>query len=180
MFKKLKNYKFFILLGLSVSLLSGCAGVASLPGSGETTNAEFYKTNDDFLAILDKLTPGMSQSEVFSILQRKREDFIALDRSQLLAVIYGSSETKIQNNNLLQSLYGYNLAYKTIESSHGFSSPIRIRTDKSGYSYKVSLIFHQGFLFEKPIISGGLVNKSSSSTIFDYITPSKVLDHVVL
>jgi hypothetical protein len=88
-------------------------------------------------------------------------------------------ETQQPSNHLLQSLYGYKFTFKVIEHTHGFSSPIRIRTNETGYSYIVYLIFRDNKLFERPVVSGGNVNNTSSGTLFDYLTPSTVMKHAV-
>jgi hypothetical protein len=179
----------FLFAFLGILFLTGCSGYLPVPGGNETTNQEFYETDDDLFLALNKLQPGMSEAQVFTVLDRKKEDFIKLDRYEILDVLYGGSDTELQQgvseqnqqNHLLQSLYGYRFSFKKIETEHGLSSPIRMKTDEDGYNYTVSLIFRngyyeEGFLFEKPVIAGGKVHNSYSSTIFDYLNPGIVLD----
>lgn len=173
-----------LLLIVGFVILTGCAGVLPVPGGDKTINKTFYKTDEDLLLALGKVDIGISEEEVFTTLDRKKEDFIKLDRYNILEVLYGGSDTELQQrvagqnhqNHLLQSLYGYRFSFKSVETGHGLSSPIRLRTDEEGYDYTVSLIFRNGYLFEKPILSGGKVKSSYSSTIFDYLNPGIVLD----
>lgn len=158
-----------------------------MPGGDETTNRTFYKTDEELLDAIDRLQPGMSEDRVFSALARRREDFTKLDRSEILKVLYGGSDAELESrfeeqestNHLLQSLYGYRFTFKIVKREHGFTSPIRIRTDESGYNYTVNLIFRDGVLFEKPAISGGVVNNTRSGTLFDYLNPGLILNRTV-
>lgn len=163
--------------------LTGCAQYLPVPGGDETTNRSFYETDHDFLKTLESLNPGMAETDVFVQLHRQRDDFIKLERSEIVQVLYGGSGMELKPHSLspeparhlLHSLYGYKFDFKVVERSHGFSSPIRIRTNEAGYNYTVYLIFQNGRLFEAPVLSGGHVNKTSSGTIFDYLTPSTLM-----
>jgi hypothetical protein len=168
-------------------IFQGCASYLPVPGGDKTTNQDFYQTEEHFLKALDRLSRGMPERKVLNVLERKKGDFLKLDRSEIVEVLYGGSdvemqhgiETKQPSNHLLQSLYGYKFTFKVIEHTHGFSSPIRIRTNETGYSYIVYLIFRDNKLFERPVVSGGNVNNTSSGTLFDYLTPSTVMKHAV-
>lgn len=182
----LRALSVFVLFGF-LSVLPGCAGILPVPGGDETTNKDFYKTDQELLDAISKLRPGMAEDEVFSVLEREESDFVKLDRSDIVKALFGGSDVELEqglerqgpDNHLLQSLYGYRFSFKVVEREHGFSSPIRIRTHESGYSYTVYLIFKDGALYEKPIISGGVVNNTSSGTLFDYLTPSTVIKHSI-
>jgi hypothetical protein len=166
--------------------VAGCAGTAPVPGGSDTENLSFYKSKEDLLARLDTLAPGTPESIVFQRLDRKPSDFTILKRDEIMTALLGSSNVEVHDavrgqelaKTVLQSLYGYRLNYTNIEREHGFTSPIRIRTDENGYSYIVTLIFRDGRLYERPIVTGGVVNKNSSKTIFDYINPSTFLSRV--
>jgi hypothetical protein len=41
----------------------------------------------------------------------------------------------------------------------------------------VTLIFQDGKLFAKPILTGGVVNNVTSGTIFDFITPGTIINY---
>jgi len=161
-------------------LLAGCAGRAPVPGGNDSTNEGFYKDPDDFKVRLSRLQIGMAEEEVFAQLGRYRTDFITLSRQEIVTALFGGGSLQVpgdpaaQNALLynLQSLYGYKLEYKNVKRKLGFSSPIRVRTDESGFDYTAILIFQQGRLFEKPVISGGTVNDKSSKTVFDWLNPS--------
>lgn len=166
-------------------LLVNCAGIAPVPGGNDSVNQSYYGTENDLLDRLKMLNIGMSEEEVLSILGRKRDDLIRLQRSDVLFALYGSGNVEISDGNLegetgksfLQSLYGYKLNYKIVKRKIGFSSPIRIRTDEKGFDDTVTLIFRDNKLFDQAILTGGIVNSSSSSTLFDYLNPGRIIDY---
>lgn len=168
-------------------VLAGCAGFLPVPGGGEAVNRSFYAMPDDLLARLGNMHPGMNEADVYAALGRGKEDMIRLERNQIVTALYGSTSVEFRDgapeheegSRFLQSLYGYRLYYKAVEREHGFSSPIRIRTDESGFDYAVTLIFREGILYERPIVAGGVVNRSSSHTFFDYISPGTVITKTV-
>lgn len=162
----------FALAGVPV----GCTGVMPVPGGSETVNESFYQSEEDLLAHLNTLEKGMPQQEVFMRLGRSEDDLIRLSREEVVKALFGDHQADI-GGDLVQSLYGYRLNYKVVKRKHGFSSPIRIRTDEKGFDYSVSLIFREGVLYEKPLVSGGMERGASSHTIFDYVTPGTLLDH---
>ena len=175
---------FFMKTMFLALFLTGCAGHIPVPGSSEAVNPAFYSTEQDLLERLGQLKPGMTESEVFAKLGHSGEDLMRLERSQVVTALYGSSAVEFhdgsdqpeEDSRFLQSLYGYRLEYKIIKREHGFSSPIRIRTDEKGFDYAVTLIFREGALYEKPILTGGVVNRSSSKTFFDYLNPGTIID----
>ncbi|MCB9963836.1 MAG: hypothetical protein H6855_02320 [Rhodospirillales bacterium] len=163
-------------------LLQGCSSVLPVPGGNETCNEGFYKTEDEFLSALKRLNIGMEEEDVFLILGRKKEDLSVLDREDILNLLYGGKNSEIyfyvKNDNIdLSKINGYRFTYKVVQSEHGFSSPIRIRTKEHGYNYTVSLVFQNERLRDAPIVSGGPVNKTHSATVFDYLSPKTVLNH---
>jgi len=128
--------------------LAGCADIAPVPGGTDSINISFYGTKEELLARLTGLVPGTPEKE----------------------------EDDTSREDVLHALYGYRLNYKNVKRRHGFSSPIRVRTDEKGFSYAVTLIFYEGWLFEKPIVTGGVINESSSATIFDFLNLGTVVD----
>lgn len=128
---------------------------------------------------------GMTETQVLSILNRSEKDLKRLQRNEILTALYGSSAVEFRDGKIgqdaqsqfLQSLYGYSLQFKNVEKDIGFTSPFRIRTDETGYDYTVTLIYQGGLLFETPIVTGGVINQSSSKTLFDYLTPAAVLGY---
>lgn len=175
----------FIMLAAVLTGITGCAGILPVPGGNETVNESFYETKEDLLARLETITIGMTEKQVFSALGRKEADFQRLTRQDVVTALLGTSnvefkdgeDTQKYNHELLQSLYGFRLSYEIVKRKHGFSSPIRIRTDEKGFYYIATLIFRDGVLFEKPILSGGVVNASSSKTFFDYLNPGTLINH---
>lgn len=158
-----------------------------MPGGSDTINRSFYTTKDNLLEVISTLHAGMTEEEAFTALGHNKNELVQLERDQIITALYGSSTVEFQDGlpdhedsrAFLQSLYGYKLNYKIVEREHGFSSPIRIRTDESGFDYIVTLVFREGVLYAEPILSGGLVNRSSSKTIFDYFNPGSIYDRVV-
>lgn len=180
----LVHWMFFCLAIGAAIFLSGCAG--TLPGGTENINKNYYESDQQLQGWMDELQPGMSQAEVFSRLGRTRPDFTHLTRSEIVSVLFGGRDSGIPAifrtdediQHFLASLDGYKFEYKSIKKKLGFTSPIRIQTDASGFSYTVNLIFRNGVLYEKPILTGGKIASSSSKTLFDYLSPGLVLGSV--
>lgn len=136
-------------------------------------------------ARLAGLVPGMPEEEVLAGLCRKRDGLIRLDRRDIRIALLGGDNIPFSakypegEQDMMHSLYGYKLNFKSIKRKHGFTSPIRIRTDESGFNYSVTLIFREGVLFEKPILAGGIVDGSKSGTLFDFITPGTIVNQAI-
>lgn len=170
---------------VNVLLLCGCARYLPVPGGTDTVNKSYYTTREDLLARLNALTPGTSEQAVFETLGHQPDDFLKLERNQIVDALYGTSNVAFNDGSparedhtyFLQSLYGYRLNYKIVKRRHGFTSPIRIETDESGFDYAVALIFRDGILYTAPVVTGGTVNRSSTKTFFDYLNPGTILDH---
>ena len=175
--------RWILALGCSLTLLTGaCAGYAPVPGGDATTNKDFYKSDIDMKARLATLEKGMSKAEVFDRLGRHEEDFVTLGREGIIQALLGGSDASISSMlsgreteyQFIQSLSGYRLDFRVVEREHGLDSPIGMRTDETGFSYSAVLVFRNDHLFEKPIVSGGVVANTSSKTIFDYISFSNI------
>ncbi len=80
------------------------------------------------------------------------------------------------SKSFVQMLEGYQFEYESKNRIHGLSSPIRLQTNEAGFDYKLTLIFYQGNLLGWPILAGGVVNDSQSTTIFDYLNPGTAVD----
>lgn len=166
------------------TLLGGCAGSLPLPGSDDRSNRSLYKSEDELKLRVAQLRPGMNKSLVFALLNRDEHDFIKLDRPGIMTALYGGAgsgfdgtlEQQEKARAFLQSLEGLRLIYKDVESDLGFSSPIRVRTDKTGFNYTLTLVFQDGRLFDQPMLSGGAIEESSSKTFFDYLTPGVLIN----
>ena len=162
--------------------LQACSGVLPVPGGRSTINDDFYHSDAEMQASLESLKIGMTEQVVFSKLGREKEDLNKLDRQGIIQALYGgqfspyisgSAENPYANLDL-KALSGYELNCRSVKRKHGLKSPISIRTNEQGYDYKATMIFLDGALFEAPIISGGLIDSSSSKTLFDYLNPSMV------
>ena len=85
-------FKICILVVLPAFLLSGCAGVLPMPGSSESINRDFYENDVSMKERVLSLREGMRINEVFAHLGRVESDFIMLDRTQIVAVLYGGQQ----------------------------------------------------------------------------------------
>lgn len=186
----MKMIRFFIPCGAGTAALllalAACAQLAPVPGGTDSVNPSFYSAKEDFLARLGTLQPGMSEADVMAHLGRKEEELIRLKRDEVMIALLGTSNVEIRDGaqetaadgSQLQSIYGYRLNYRVVERHHGFSSPIRVRTDESGFDYAVTLLFRDGKLAERPIITGGEINASSSKTFFDFLNPGTAVNRI--
>jgi len=178
-------FKTLFLITFSL-LLPACAGIVPVPGGSDTINKNFYESDADMRERVAGLQVGMSKEQVFDALGRTEDDLILLGRDEILSALYGGKVNGFAlqgaglsyDRSLLQSLEGYKLIYKNVKRKHGVSSPISMRTNEVGYSYVSTFIFKEGKLYEKPILSGGAVDSSSSKTVFDYLSPGTVLGRV--
>ncbi|MBI1216278.1 MAG: hypothetical protein GC185_10745 [Alphaproteobacteria bacterium] len=179
--------RFFVRLFTAGAIfcLAGCAG--TLPGGTQTVNKNYYPSPEVLKSWVDTLEPGMSKGEVFTRLGRSEEDFRRLDRTEIVDALFGGNNAGVpagfmppeQIRAFLNSLAGYELDYKYVKKRHGFTSPIRIRTDANGFDYMVKLIFKNGVLLEKPVMTGALVHNYSSDTLFDFLSPGIVVDKAI-
>ena len=178
--------------------LSACADHLPVPGGSSDINQACFNSTADMQARTLSMHPGMSESEVFSKLcnSSKKESLSRLERREIRTALLGGPDvpfttigvtmdpsaetgaTEQSDSQIIQNLYGYKLTYRSIKRKHGFTSPIRIRTDESGYDYTVTLIFKDGKLFASPILTGGPVNNVNSSTLFDFITPGTIISRI--
>lgn len=134
---------------------------------------------------LTEMAAGMPEDLVLKKLCRTRDGLQQIERRDIRIALMGgenipfSDAYKMDGQDPMRSLYGYKLNFKSIKRRHGFTSPIRIRTDATGFDYSVTLIFREGKLFEKPIVAGGVVSESSSGTLFDFITPGTIVHRAI-
>lgn len=179
-YRKIPGCLAAVVLAAALALgLSSCAEVAPVPGGTDAQNRPYFESGADLKEKLAELRPGMTEDEVFAHLKCRKEQLVLLDRIGIRRALFGGEnaplpgtpEQQIEIQNFLQKAYGYRLDFRDVKRKHGFSSPIRIRTDESGFSYTVTMIFHDGRLIERPILSGGLVNEIRSQTIFDFFNP---------
>lgn len=165
-----------------ILLLAGCAGFAPVPGGTDDVNNGFFKTREDFLARVNTLVPGHTKEQVLAQLGHTENELQRMNREELIMALMGTNnliiQDGIQNQQMryvLQYLQGYKLNYKFVEREHGFTSPIRWRTDETGYNYITTLVFYNNQLLEKPVVSGGEVNSISSKTLFDFLNPGTAM-----
>jgi hypothetical protein len=175
----------FASLAIIMLGLAACAGSLPVPGGSEDVNAKCFGSVANMQSIVAELETGMPEEDVLARLCRKKENLQKLDRRDIRVALLGGDSmlfagaTANDDPELINSLYGYKLNYKNVKREHGFISPIRIRTDESGFNYFITLIFREGALYAKPIVTGGLVNNSSSGTLFDFITPGTIVNGVM-
>lgn len=171
--------RLFLILPVLMAGLAACAGHAPVPSGDDTVNEKFYKSEEELIQASARLLPGMTEREVFGILRRNKDDMVRMSRDEIVSTLYGgnnaafdgSLEQREQARGFVETLYGYKMEYKIVRRKMGFSSPIRLRTDEKGIDYTLKLVFWQGRLFDRPVLYGGPVRKSSSDTLFDYLNP---------
>lgn len=163
-----------------IFFLASCANIMPVPGGSEAVNDSCFASETEFRSYISSLTPGMPETVVLKGLCRKKEDIAQIDRRDIRITLLGGDNIDFPHNgHLIEQLYGYRLHYKNIKRKHGFSSPIRIQTKETGYSYTVTVIFHDGRLFTQPAVSGGPVRNTSSGTLFDFLTPGAIVNHTI-
>lgn len=174
----LKNFVGLLVMTLS---LGACAGKMAVPGGTEDINQTCFTSVADMQARVAQMTPGMPEGAALAEVCRKKESLTRLDRREIRIALLGGPDVLFtgtgmeSDSQIISSLYGYKFPYTNLSKKHGFKSPIRIQTDETGYDYTITLIFRDGVLFEKPILSGGIVNKITSGTLFDFITPGTIV-----
>lgn len=163
--------------------LGACSSILPVPGGGETINKDFYDSDEQLKGLLGGIKVGDTKENVFSHLGRSDEDFIMLNRDEIMLALYGgprietlqSFNSSVDERRFLQDLKGYKLVYKKTSRKHGIHTPISMLTKETGYSYETIFIFKDGVLYEEPALSGGAVEASSTSTVFDYLSPGNAL-----
>lgn len=183
----LKKHRYYLLGVFLLLLVAACASAFPVPGGTDTVNKEYYESQDAFKQRIASIERGMPKIEVLARLGRQERELTQLRREEIVSALFGSTNVNPRDiypseqdwQNFIRNLHGYKLQYKNVKRKHGFTSLIRVRTDERGFSYTVYLIFQDGVLFENPILSGGIVNSASSSTLFDFLTPKVFIDSAV-
>lgn len=177
---------FWLMFFCAASLVtSGCAG--TLPGGTETVNEQFLDDGQKLKQWVDSLEPGMTKGETFARLGRLETDFLRLNRSEVIGVIFGGEDAGIPLHfrtdedimAFLESVEGFRLNYRRVKRKHGIASLIRLQTDEKGFDYSLSLVFKDNRLYQKPFLAGGIVNDTKTQTIFDYLNPGSLFDRAV-
>jgi hypothetical protein len=179
------RFAHLVVLCLATGILGACASSLPVPGGDDKQNVGMFKSEDDLKIRVAQLTPGMQKDLVFALLGRDEHDFTRLDRPAISESLYGGGAAGFNGNleeqerarQFLQTLEGYRLVYRYIDRDLGFSSPVRVQRIESGFNYTLTLIFHEGRLIDKPMLSGGVVSGSSSKTIFDYFSPAMLFNY---
>ncbi|MDI1229515.1 MAG: hypothetical protein PSY14_17700 [bacterium] len=173
----------FGLIAMLALSLQACAGSAPVPGGTEAVNQPYFTSGNDLKGRVEKLSPGMSEDEVMGTLGIKKVQMTLLDRIGIRKALFGGEnaplpgtpEEQMEIYTIIQESTGYKLDFKDIYRKHGFSSPIRMQTDEKGVNYSVTMVFHDGALLEKPVLSGGPINDTDSTTIFDFLNPGTAI-----
>lgn len=179
---KIRIIRFGLMAMLALSL-QACAGSAPVPGGTEAVNQPYFNSGNDLKTRVEKLTPGMSEEEALKALGIKKAQMTLLDRIGIRKALFGGEnaplpgtpEEQMEIYTIIQESVGYKLDYKDTYRKHGLSSPIRLQTDEKGVSYSVTMVFHDGALLEKPVLSGGPINGTDSTTIFDFLNPGTAI-----
>lgn len=160
--------------------LAGCADRLMVPGGDSHVNEHIFDNKQELINAVAKTKAGMSQAHVFSNFNVEEKDLTRIGREDIMRALFGDNrvpmsevgyEDPVALRSFLRELYGYQLRYKNAEKKHGIKDVIRYRTKEKGFDYQVTLIFHNGVLFEDPILTGGAIKNASSVTIFDGIRP---------
>lgn len=170
-------------MAMLVLCAQGCAEKAPVPGGTTAINQPYFNSGNDLKTRVDKLTPGMSEDEALKTLGIKKAQMTLLDRIGIRKALFGGEnaplpgtpEEQMEIYTIIQESIGYKLDYKDTYRKHGLSSPIRLQTDEKGVSYSVTMVFHDGTLLEKPVLSGGPINDTDSTTIFDFLNPGTAI-----
>ena len=178
---------FYLAIAAALIMISGCAGHLPVPGGESEVNSTYYESEEDFLKRLDYIYAGMHRDKVFNVLERKEGDLDKMNRNDIVRSLYGTDYVQFQEGTpehkagsmFLQTLKGYRLHYKVTAREHGFSSPIRVNTEEQGYEYYLVLIFKDDRLYHEPILTGGVVHRKSSSTLFDGLNPGDLFDRAL-
>ena len=178
----------FVMILASPLLLGACSGILPVPGGGETINRQFYESDKEMKRLVSEVKQGDSKKEVFTHLRRVENDFILLTRDEIMATLYGGQRLEFVQNlsnplkerSFLQDLRGYRLVFKKVKRKHGIHTPISMRTKEGGYSYAVTFIFKNDALYEDPVLSGGMIDATSTKTVFDYLSPANALGRLGL
>ena len=173
----------FLLIAAS---LAGCTGALSLPGGDDTNNSASYTSPDDLLSRLNAMQPGLAAQDVFVRLGHAPSELNRLQKPEILQALYGSTNVSFDaarigddsQSRFLASLYGYSLNFKTVKKEMGFNGPFRIETDENGFDYTAIFVFQNGKLYAAPIVTGGVVRKSTSKTLFEFLNPGMVTKHL--
>ena len=167
-----------VLLIVCTISLSACADKLMVPGGDRQVNEHIFENKQDLMNRVGATQAGMSQPLVFSNFNVEEKDLIKISREEIMQSLFGDNRVPMSEigtdspvilRNFLRELYGYKLRYQNLERKHGIKDVIRYRTKEEGFDYEVTFIFHDGVLFEKPILTGGAVKNASSITIFDGI-----------
>lgn len=173
-------------LAMVILCAQGCAGSAPVPGGTTAVNQPYFNSGNDLKTRVEKLSPGMSEEEALKTLGVKKAQMTLLDRIGIRKALFGGEnsplpgtpEEQMEIYTIIQESIGYKLDYKDTYRKHGLSSPIRLQTDEKGVSYSVTMVFHDGMLLEKPVLSGGPINDTDSTTIFDFLNPGTAIGFI--
>lgn len=176
--KKLtKIFAAVVLSGAALTMTTGCASSHGFRSGGESTNSALFAGVSDLETRVSALQPGMSREEVFEKLGVTRAQMQKLSRQQVTETLYAGAEPELSGGleeleearQFFNSLEGYRLNYRDVDEETGFSLT-RVHKQSTGHDMSVTLIFRDGALYDTPEISGGPVNKKSSTTYLKVLT----------
>ena len=177
---KLWAWTFAFFVASVMSLMTSCAPIIPVPGGSSAVNANCVSSAVELEWRLAGVSKGTAEEKVFQTLCDNKGTFQRLDKRDIRLALLGGENISFARNppaftdEILESLYAYKINFKSINRKHGFTSPVRVATEESGYDYTVIIIFKNGSLYQDPIITGGVVKSSTSGTIFDFLSPGMV------
>lgn len=153
---------------LSSALLTTSA--CTMIDSRETTNSGAFNGSGDLEARLDTIEVGMSKDDVFNALGLPEQNMQRLNRSEIKAALYGSPDqelegTEEQVRQFFSDIDGYSFRYRDIDKDRSLTASFKVKTESEGTDIRVSLIFKQDKLYDKPDLSGGMVNDTDRDPI---------------
>jgi len=188
--KRQKNFlkKAFVSVALvsTLAISSGCAYMGGMELSSKKTNIDLFETPHKFKVLISKLKPGMSLDDVYTRLarvndtmdsvqkakaiQKVKKSWKVMDRNDIRNALYGNN-TQLQGSleslekarEHLSSLEGLSIRFRDTTDTGGFALT-EFRSTEEGFDYAAYLIFKNGQLLEKPIISGGYNKETDSVT----------------
>lgn len=171
--------------------LTGCASTGGLPGGGDSTNKDFFKSDRDMMERLNTVTvaaksnPALPMSKVLTLLGRQRLELNTMNRTAIRGSLEGTgtSPVPLANSTLTEEKLackeGLSFVFSDTNSRYAVNDPVRWQQNTKGFSYKVDMIFNKcgntDPTLENVIIDGGPINTLRKKTLFDLFSAYKLL-----
>jgi hypothetical protein len=153
---------------LSSALLT--TGACTVIDSRETTNSGAFNGSGDLETRLNTIQVGMSKDEVFSAIGLPEQRMQRLNRAEIKVALYGSPDqelegTEEQVRQFFSDIEGYSFRYRDIDKDRSLTASFKVKTESEGTDMRVSLVFKSGKLYDRPDITGGVVNDTDRDPI---------------